>query len=282
MTTRSDHLRSFWSLPSRPLLATSIFSNQIERAARKIGCALRRLSEARKIQNSPVHGLLSAASGSKKMQKHDLTNIEFLGSCQTRSLASWADEISCATSEYFRLRPLFISDVGYTLMKMREATGLNRSQLSRTSGLSRVTILEMESGTSMEGNSIAKVCQYLRAVDGKILIACEYLDRGTIVPLVISFEDDPAALSATVVRRLRTAASLSQRQLSDRLRLPGLVLENAKTSDSASPQSTDAAPMISRIEGAHQTRGIRLGTLFSVAFFCGFRLSVPVAPKVVQ
>lgn len=208
--------------------------------------------------------------------------------CKTYSHDAWISILSSDVAQYQLGRFRIVSDVGYALMCKRKECSFNVFRLSNAAKLSRATINRIEgsdciidaSAKSVDGPSLAKVQQYLLGLPERTRVLRLLLtpltdDRLGKTSFSYRAEYDPREFAADLVRGLRQAAGLSQATLASRMRTSRLMCNDPNTDLSACAAAPPpAAPMISRIENREQERGARIGTLYNIAFACGFALSV--------
>lgn len=223
----------------------------------------------------------------------DRAGLDF--QCETYSHEAWLSVLSSDAAKYHLGRFRIVSDIGYALKCAREASSYNVLMLSRNAKLSRATVLRIEGSDcktgdgakSADGPSLAKVQQYMLGLPKKAwtlkLRLTPLVDYG-LGDTVFSYDvtQDPREFTAALVRGLRQAAGLSQAGLAQRMRMSRLVAQTPEADVSAfSSPPPAAAPMISRIENGEQERGARIGTLYSIAFACGFSLSISLDDGIV-
>lgn len=208
----------------------------------------------------------------------DLDNIVAFGACKTRSLSQWVEELTENKDCFFTKRPKFVSDVGFDLMRGREAAGMRRSHLSARTGLARGTILEIESGRKLYGSALDKIATYLQGIDGRLTFMLTHRDTGQKLYLPFRASDDAAGFAARFTRTMRTVAGLTQVQLNERIRLLRALNDPGFSAAAFRESASSAAPRVSKIEAGTQKHGIRLGTMFAIAYFCHFELGV-VTPQ---
>jgi len=210
--------------------------------------------------------------------------VSYFPKCATRSLEDWMAELNDSEMAFYMLRPQFIGKTGIMLMRFRQKRGIRRSALAKRSGLTRVTISEIESGHRDGGSSLEKIQAYLAGCDRATLHVRIYPHGAAskdVVPRALQASDDASLFAANLVRDLRRAAGLTQAQLNDRLRLPAALDFGAVDLNMFRSDPTAGATRISRIENLvkaddsnKRQRSVRLGTLFSIAYFCGYVLEL--------
>lgn len=217
-----------------------------------------------------------------KMITHNAANVTWFPKCATKSMNLWVEELTRGDVDFYRQRPEFVSDTGYVLMKAREASMISRKELALRTGLARATIYEIESGHRIGGSTLGKVATYLSGCNGgTILFTLKSHDSERVFTRKFSADSDAVLFCADLVRSLRNAASLTQAELNHLIRLPTAIEQPDFCAETYKRNWPSAAPQISIIENPKgngsqrkSNRTLRLGTLFAIAFFCGFTMGV--------
>lgn len=217
-----------------------------------------------------------------KIMSYDAANVTIFPKCPTRPLSDWIAELQADGDMKFHFqRPQFVSDVGYALMTARKAAGYKRKAFAKATGLARATIYEMESGDRIGGSPLGKVAAYLSGCNASLIFTLTPHNGGPVVYQPFSAKMDTGAFCGQFVKNLRTAAGLTQAELNHHLRLPAAMERPEFDQSEFEASRGNAAPQISAIERLADPdakpgnrRTLRLGTLFTIAYFCGYTLSV--------
>jgi transcriptional regulator with XRE-family HTH domain len=223
----------------------------------------------------PSLGLTAPGTGNKKMIDTKFDSLAPNGLCKVQSLDSWVAKLADPVREYYIRRSDFLGDIGYAMKLSREAANLNRRELSALCGLSRVTILEIESGRSKEGNRLSVLVRYMAKIDGALTFtATPYCVAPGEHSMRFVLSNDPGTFAARAVRAMRKHAGFSQAELGRRIHLPKAIQSGKDPAELCRKPVPTSSTMISRIEKGTDNSSMRTGTLYNVAQACGLTLRV--------
>lgn len=203
----------------------------------------------------------------------DWDDLGDVGDIEVQTLDEWRQDLKDPEADFFLRQRCFLDDVGLALMQLRQEKGLSRGRMADRAGMNRATVIAIEGAFQDEGNKLSTIAKFLAPLGCALPLTLTPLNQqhpGLTVPA--PFASDPAGYAAAMVTRLRRMAGLSQSELWSRMKMSRTVLQGKPLPTPANlPKS---APPISRMENGQNKDGSRMGTLFGIAYACGFMLGV--------